>query len=133
MGLAEQIVAVRAGSGDPAAMVGELRRSAVLVPVSGGAFVTGLSGGVRWLLAFTSEASLARFARVREAGAGAVPGREWEFVSVLGARLLDVVIPGWGVPGGVAVDVADEGGAMLFPPVRGIVPDEAAVGTGASA
>lgn len=125
--MAEWIVAVRGGSGDPAAMVGELRRSVVLVPVSGGAFVTGLSGRVRWLYAFTSEESLARFARAREGGTGVATGRECEFVAVLGARLLDVVIPEWGVPAGLAVDVADEGGAMLFPPVRGIVPDAAAV------
>jgi hypothetical protein len=46
---------------------------------------------------------------------------------VLGARLLDVVVPASEEPTGVAVDVADEDGSMMFPPVRGIVPDGAAV------
>nr|MDT0527358.1 AMP-binding protein [Streptomyces sp. DSM 41633] len=47
-----------------------------------------------------------------------------------GARLLDEVIPAMGVPAGVAVNVADPDGSMLFPPVVGIVPDAVAVDLG---
>lgn len=46
---------------------------------------------------------------------------------MLGARLLDVAIPAMPVPYGVALDVGSEGQGALFPPVRGIVPDAAAV------
>lgn len=35
-----------------------------------------------------------------------------------------------GVPAGVAVNVADPDGSMLFPPVVGIVPDAVAVDAG---
>lgn len=123
MELADHIAAVRAGAGDPAAMVGEFRRTAVLVPVADGGFMTGEYGGIRWIYAFTDESALARFATAR----GSAPGQEWEYAAVLGARLLDVMVPEMGRPAGVAVDVADEDGSMMFPPVRGIVPDEVAV------
>ncbi|MCC3653807.1 hypothetical protein LIX60_20560 [Streptomyces sp. S07_1.15] len=121
MDLPERIAAVRAGNGEPAAMVGEFRRTAVL-PLTGGRFMTGHGGGVRWIYAFTGERQLARFARAR----GAASGEAWEYAAVLGARVLDVLVPELPGPAGVAVDVADANGSMLLPPVRGIVPDEAA-------
>ncbi|MGP3971506.1 SseB family protein [Streptomyces sp. 6N223] len=123
MELGGHIAAVRAGAGDPAAMVGEFRRTALLVPVVAGRFVSAVQGGVRWVYAFSDEAALARFAVAR----GAAPRQEWEYASVLGARLLDVVLPSLDGPVGVALDVADEERSMLFPPVRGIVPDAIAV------
>ncbi|WP_326596426.1 SseB family protein [Streptomyces sp. NBC_01803] len=122
MELGDRIAAVRAGVGDPAAMLGEFRRSAVLVPVVGGEFMSAVSGGIRWVYAFTDEAALTRFAAARGEAA-----REWEYAAVLGARLLDAVVPEWNGPAGVAVDVADEDGSMLFPPVKGIVPVAVAV------
>lgn len=120
--LAERIARYRGGVGDPRAMVGELRRAALLVPLDGGGMWTGHLGGVRWIFAFTGEASLARFARSRGNSQQA-----WEYAELLGARLLDEVVPGMGEPAGIAVDVADGDGAMLFPPVLGIVPEAAAV------
>ncbi|MGI5349421.1 hypothetical protein ACQEU8_14645 [Streptomyces sp. CA-250714] len=130
MELPEEIAAMRAGTGDPGALLGEFRRAAVLVPTLGpdaDQLLTRSLGGVRWILAFTDEGALARFAR--ESGGGAA-GEPWEYASVLGARLLDAVIPALDGPTGVAVDIADEDGSMLFPPVPGIVPDEVAVGAG---
>ncbi|GAB2778564.1 SseB family protein [Streptomyces sp. NPDC054796] len=123
MELTEQIAAVRAGVGDPQAMIGEFRRTAVLVPLAESGMWTAEYGGIRWIYAFTDEDALARFARAR----GAAPDEEWEYAAVLGARLLDVMVPELGVPAGVAVDVADEEGSMMFPPVKGIVPDEVAI------
>nr|WP_239092074.1 SseB family protein [Streptomyces sp. SID14478] len=120
--LAERIAAYRGGSGDPRKMVGELRRAALLVPLDGGRLWTGHLGGVRWIYAFTGEEALARFARSRGEGQ-----RDREYAQLLGARLLDEIVPAMGEPAGVAVDVADEDGAMLFPPVLGIVPEAAAV------
>ena len=121
--LAERIARYRGGVGDPRAMVGELRRAPLLVPLDdGGGMWTGHLGGVRWIFAFTGEDSLARFARSRGDGQQA-----WEYAELLGARLLDEVVPGMGEPAGIAVDVADGEGAMLFPPVLGIVPESAAV------
>ncbi|SFK92612.1 hypothetical protein SAMN05192584_110107 [Streptomyces pini] len=121
--LVGEIAAVRAGRGNPRAMVGEFRRTAVLVPLMDGLLLTAVHGGIRWIHAFTDEAALARFARLK----GAAPGEEWEYAALLGARLLDVVVPSMDGPAGVAVNAADEDGSMLFPPVRGIVPDAAAV------
>ncbi|MGC5344052.1 hypothetical protein [Streptomyces sp. DT171] len=151
--LAEQIAERRAGVGDPRALVGELRRALVLVPLDGGRLWTAASGGVRWVYGFTDEAALARFARAHEAGpeigngrlpesdrpgAGGRPAesgrptegrRPWEYAVLRGARLLDEIVPAMGEPAGVAVNVADPDGSMLFPPVLGIVPDAVAVDT----
>ncbi|MER5768642.1 hypothetical protein [Streptomyces sp. NPDC001985] len=121
--LAERIAERRAGVGDPRAVVGELRRSLVLVPVDRGGLWSASFGGVRWVCGFTDEEALARFAAARGEA-----GRSWEFAEVRGARLLDEVVPALGVPAGVAVNVADGDGAMFFPPVSGIVPDGAVVG-----
>ncbi|MEU6799888.1 hypothetical protein [Streptomyces neyagawaensis] len=106
-----------------AALLGEFRRTAVLVPLSAdGDPLTGEFGGIRWIYAFSDEPSLARFAIARGEGA-----REWAYDRVLGARLLDVAIPAMPVPYGVALDVGSEGQGALFPPVMGIVPDAAAL------
>ncbi|MEV6248178.1 hypothetical protein AB0M38_18550 [Streptomyces sp. NPDC051742] len=128
--LAERIAERRAGQGHPLDMIGELRRSVVLVPVDSGGLWTAELGGVRWICAFTGEASLARFARARSLAPGAQADdatRPWDYAALRGARLLDEVVPALGVPAGVAVDIADPDRSMFFPPVRGIVPDSAAV------
>ncbi len=122
MELAEEIAVFRAGSGDPSRMLGEFRRAVLLAPVADGGLMSGKSGGVRWIYAFTDEDALARFALARDAG-----DQEWEYLSILGARLLDAVIPGVDGPTGVVVNAADGEGAMLLPPVTGIVPDAVAV------
>ncbi|WP_327279910.1 MULTISPECIES: SseB family protein [unclassified Streptomyces] len=136
MGLTEEIADYREGRGDPGRLVGEFRRAALLVPVAGtaaaaaggaggdaaGGLMSALSGGIRWFYAFTDEQALFRFARAR-----GEDGREWPFLAVLGARLVDAVVPQVDGPAGVAVNVADADGSMLFPPVAGIVPDECAV------
>lgn len=109
--------------GDPRAVVGEFRRSEVLVPVVDETMLSVEAGGIRWLFAFTDDAALERFARAR---GEAVPER----VPVFGARLLDQVIPRvasrTGGPTGIAVDAGSPAGLVL-PPVRGVVPDEVAV------
>jgi hypothetical protein len=120
--LRERIAERRAGTGDPRALVGELRRAPLLVPLDGGGLWTAHFGGIRWICAFTGESSLARFANRHGPG-----DREWEFAELLGARLLDEIVPAMAEPAGIAVDVADEDAAMLFPPVVGIVPDAVAV------
>ncbi|WP_267242799.1 SseB family protein [Streptomyces sp. PR69] len=108
-----------------AALLGEFRRTAVLVPLDAhGSLWSAEQGGVRWICAFSDEAALARFAYAQ-----GDPGREWEYRTVLGARLLDVMVPMLGVPAGVALDAGSEEG-MLFPPVAGVVPDAAAVDFG---
>ncbi len=123
MELVDEIAAMRQGRGNPGALVGEFRRTPLLVPLVDGGLLTAVFGGVRWIHAFTDEAALARFVRTRDAP----PDQEWEYVSLLGARLTDSVIPSMDGPGGVAVNAADEDGSMLFPPVKGIVPDAVAV------
>ncbi|MEV7611466.1 SseB family protein [Streptomyces sp. NPDC089799] len=123
MGLVEEIARMRAGEGEPASLVGEFRRTALLVPVVDGGLMSGFQGGVRWIHAFTDEEALARFAVAR----GMDATRELEYLAVLGARLVDGIVPGLDGPTGVALNVADQDGAMLFPPVSGIVPDAVAV------
>ncbi|MDX2403094.1 hypothetical protein NJO91_08145 [Streptomyces microflavus] len=126
--LVDRIAERRTGVGDPRALVGELRRALVLVPYDRGGLWTAEFGGVRWVCGFTDEAALARFAEERAVmeGAGAA-SRTWEYAAFRGARLLDEIIPAMGVPAGVAVNLADPDGSMLFPPVVGIVPDAHAV------
>ncbi|MFI5749145.1 SseB family protein [Streptomyces sp. NPDC051644] len=109
-----------------AVLLGEFRRTAVLVPLDEfGDLWSAVQNGVRWICAFSDEEALARFARAR----GDV-GREWTYQAVLGARLLDVMVPLLPGPAGVALDAGSEDGGMLFPPVAGIVPDAVAVDLG---
>ncbi|MFF7973985.1 hypothetical protein [Streptomyces sp. NPDC007905] len=126
---AAEEAAVDARRRDFAALLGEFRRTAVLVPLGGGPGPEGERGlltadlnGIRFILAFSDEQALARYAVARGEAA-----REWTYQTVLGARLLDVAVPAAGVPCGVALDCADGEEGMVFPPVRGIVPDEAAL------
>lgn len=108
-----------------AALLGEFRRTAVLLPITEDETpLTGDHGGIRWIYAFSDEAALARFAIARGEGS-----REWPYRRVLGARLLDAAVPAADVPCGVALDVGSEGDGVLFPPVTGIVPEAAALDT----
>ncbi|MFG2532627.1 SseB family protein [Streptomyces sp. NPDC048516] len=122
MSLTDEIAAVHAGQPDPGALVGEFRRTHVLLPTVDDTFLSAELDGIRWLYAFTDEDALSRFALSR----GSEPGTEWRYVAVSGARVLDVLIPAIEGPAGVALDAGSEQGA-LFPPVSGIVPDSAAV------
>ncbi|MFF4248994.1 SseB family protein [Streptomyces sp. NPDC001822] len=109
-----------------AVLLGEFRRTAVLVPHDeAGDLWSAELGGVRWICAFSDEGALARFASARGEA-----GREWAYQSVLGARLLDVMVPLLPGPAGVALDAGSVEGGMLFPPVAGIVPDAVAVDLG---
>lgn len=110
-------------------LLGEFRRTAVLVPLGDfpgsedeRGLLTADFNGIRFILAFSDEQALARYAQARGEFS-----REWTYRTILGARLLDVAVPAAGVPCGVALDCADGPDGMVFPPVRGIVPDEAAV------
>ncbi|MGW1912403.1 hypothetical protein ACWCQS_17205 [Streptomyces sp. NPDC002076] len=107
-----------------AMLLGEFRRTAVLVPLDADndGLLTADFGGVRWIYAFSDERALARFALACGEAA-----REWAYQRWFGARLLDAAVPAVGVPCGVALDVGSEGEEVLFPPVVGIVPDAAAV------
>ncbi|MEU3693512.1 SseB family protein [Streptomyces narbonensis] len=110
-----------------ARLLGEFRRTAVLVPFDdSGSLWTADFNGVRWICAFSDEDALARFAVAR-----GDTEREWAYRTVLGARLLDVMVPMLPGPGGVALDAGSADG-MVFPPVAGIVPDEVAVELGGS-
>ncbi|MFC4500596.1 MULTISPECIES: hypothetical protein [Streptomyces] len=125
--LAERIAERRNGVGDPRALVGEMRRSVLLVPMAGGGLWSARSGGVRWICGFTDEAALARFA-LRQA-----PGDQpMDYAALLGARIVDEIVPALDEPAGLAVDIATEDGSMFFPPVVGIVADAVAVDAGAA-
>ncbi|MFI2780076.1 SseB family protein [Streptomyces sp. ALB3] len=108
-----------------AVLLGEFRRTAVLVPLDdAGDLWSAEQNGVRWICAFSDEEALARFALARGEA-----GPEWTYQTVLGARLLDVMVPLLPGPAGVALDAGSTDG-MLFPPVAGIVPDAVAVDLG---
>jgi hypothetical protein len=107
----------------------EFRRTPVLVPLGEGpgpdserGLLTADWNGVRFILAFSDGQALARYAQARGEF-----HREWVYQTILGARLLDVAVPAAGVPCGVALDCADGPDGVVFPPVRGVVLDEAAV------
>nr|WP_247614111.1 SseB family protein [Streptomyces sp. RG38] len=102
-----------------------MRRAVLLVPSVDGGLWSARSGGVRWVCAFTDERELARFALHHAPGE-----RPLEYAALLGARIVDEIVPGLGEPAGLAVDIASEDGSMFFPPVTGIVPDGVAVDTG---
>ncbi len=114
------------------ARLGEFRRSQVLVPVGPSvgragevAPLTVDMGGVRWILAFTGEPALARFAAARRE-----EDRKWPYRGVWGAALLDAAVPTVaesGMPCGVLVDAADGARGLVLPPVVGVVPEEVAV------
>lgn len=105
-----------------ARLLGEFRRTAVLVPFDDhDSLWTADLNGVRWICAFSDEEALAAFARAQGDAE-----REWTYRTVLGARLLDVMVPMLPGPAGVALDAGSADG-MLFPPLRGIVPDSVAV------
>ncbi|MBP2357955.1 hypothetical protein JOF59_000355 [Streptomyces clavifer] len=109
-----------------AVLLGEFRRTAVLVPLDAhGDLWSAEQNGVRWICAFSDEEALSRFAWARGDAE-----REWVYQTVLGARLLDVMVPLLPGPAGVALDAGSEDGGMLFPPVAGIVPDAVAVDLG---
>jgi hypothetical protein len=110
-------------------LLAEFRSTAVLVPLGDGpgpdeerGLLTADWNGVRFILAFSHEQALARYAEAR-----GEYHREWAYQSILGARLLDVAVPAAGVPCGVALDCADGPDGVVFPPVRGVVPDEVAM------
>ncbi|WP_405668426.1 SseB family protein [Streptomyces sp. NBC_01166] len=108
---------LRAAQREFAVLLGEFRRTAVLVPLDeAGDLWSAEQSGVRWICAFSDEESLARFAVARGEA-----GREWTYQTVLGARLLDVMVPLLRGPAGVALDAGSVDGGMLFPPVAGIV------------
>ncbi|WP_265566172.1 SseB family protein [Streptomyces hygroscopicus] len=114
------------------AELGEFRRSRVLVPVGAlpgpnaeEAPLTVDMGGVRWILAFTGEAALARYVVAR-----GEDGRAWPYRSVWGAALLDAAVPAVaesGVPCGVLVNAADGAHGLVLPPVAQVVPEAVAV------
>ncbi|WP_189933348.1 hypothetical protein [Streptomyces aurantiogriseus] len=111
------------------AVLEEFRRTAVLVPLGDGpgpdeerGLLTADWNGVRFILAFSDGQALARYAEAR-----GEYHREWVYQTILGSRLLDVAVPAAGVPCGVALDCADGPDGVVFPPVRGVVPDEVAV------
>ncbi|MEV4191211.1 hypothetical protein [Streptomyces toxytricini] len=100
----------------------DFRDGIVLVPSDeqGGPWTAQLHG-LDWICAFSDEEALYRFAVAREE-----VGREWPYRRISGARLLDEVLPALDFPCGVALNAAGPDGAV-FPPVRGIVPDAAAL------
>ncbi|MGW7098927.1 SseB family protein [Streptomyces sp. NPDC054838] len=104
------------------ARLSDLRSRVVLVPLDAqGGLWTAELGGLDWICAFSDEEALARFAEAR-----GETGREWPYRRVIGARLLDEVVPALDFPCGVALDAAGPVGAV-YPPLRGTVPDAAAL------
>ena len=114
-----------AGRREFAVLLGEFRRGVWLVPLDDqGDLWSAERGGVRWICAFSDESALARFAYAQGAA-----DREWSYQRVLGARLLDVMVPLLGAPAGVALDAGSDEGT-LFPPVAGVVPEASVVDVG---
>ncbi|MFD4866151.1 hypothetical protein [Streptomyces sp. NPDC058412] len=100
----------------------DFRSRVVLVPLDArGGLWTAELGGLDWICVFSDEEALGRFAEARGEA-----DREWAYRRVVGARLLDEVVPALDFPCGVAWNAAGPDG-MVLPPMRGIVPDTAAL------
>ncbi|MEW2412880.1 hypothetical protein AB0953_04005 [Streptomyces sp. NPDC046866] len=100
----------------------DFRSRVLLVPLDErGGLWTSPFGGIDWICAFTGEEHLARFAEAR-----GETDREWPYRRLVGARILDEVVPAVDFPCGVAWNPAGPEG-MVFPPLRGFVPDKAAL------
>ncbi|WP_327070882.1 SseB family protein [Kitasatospora sp. NBC_01302] len=112
VGLAERLAALHDGQVDGPELVGELREALVLLPTRCGEPLAGEAEGVRWLYAFTSESTLARFASARGIGG------EVEYLTVRGSRVLEVAVTALGARAGVALDVA--GPASFLLPVSAV-------------
>ncbi|WP_308427841.1 hypothetical protein [Streptomyces sindenensis] len=111
------------------ALLERFRAAPVLAPMGEGqasdderGLLTADMNGIRFILAFSDQQALARYAQARGEFS-----REWTYQTILGARLLDVAVPAAGVPCGVALDCADGPDGLVLPPVKGIVPDGAAI------
>lgn len=120
--LAAQIVAVHDGQGDPGRLMAGFRDTILLVPLGPRTTVlTSNSGGLRWILAFTSQSELARYSVARDEA-----DQERRYITARGDRILDEFLPAVDPPCGVAIDIAGDR-PMMLPPVRGIVADAIAV------
>lgn len=109
--LQDRIADVYTGTVDGPALVAAFREAIVVVPTDGrDAVLTFEDRGVRWVPAFTGTAALARFALARGAGE-----REWPYLTTVGARLQDAVLPALDGPAGIAVDVGSDR-PVFFPP-----------------
>lgn len=119
---AAQIVAVHDGQVDHGPLMAAFRDAILLVPLGPRTTVlTSNSGGLRWILAFTSEDELARYSLARNEAE-----QERRYITVRGDRILDEFLAAVGPPCGVAIDIAGDR-PMMLPPVRGIVADAIAV------
>jgi len=120
--LREQVAMVYTSSPEERALLAAFREALLLVPLGDETTVlTADYGGLHWLYAFTSGTELARYAAVRGEA-----NREWHYLTVRGRRVLKDFLPGLPQPCGVVLDVAGER-PMMFPPVRGVVPDTIAL------
>lgn len=109
--LAEHIADVYAGTVDGPALIAAFRDAIVLVPTDGhDSFLTFTDRGLRWVPVFTDTKALARFAAARGDG-----DRTWPYLTTLGSRLRDTVLPAIGRNAGIAVDVGSQR-PMFFPP-----------------
>ncbi|MFI6038201.1 SseB family protein [Streptomyces sp. NPDC051315] len=80
---------------------------------------------MRWIRGFTDEAPLAQVA-LRH-GSGDQP---MGYAALLGARIVDEIVPTLNEPAGLAGDIATEDASKFFPTAAGIVPDAVAVDAG---
>lgn len=121
--LAREVEAFHRQDGSFARVLSVFRETELVVPVRDGRLLTAESGGVRWSLAFSTEAGLEAYRTAHDEA----DGDPLPWVRVTGAWLLDVAVPQTDGPAGVVLDVAGDR-PVLFPPVRGVVPDDAVVG-----
>jgi hypothetical protein len=121
--LVEEITKVYGLRIDPTALVMALRAAVLVLAMADRQRPLVVTDqGMNWLCAFTGTGALAEFGAARGEA-----NRTWSYVTVSGAALLDRWLPAIDRPCGIAVDL---GGVrpVLFPPVRGVVGGEVALG-----
>lgn len=120
--LRHEIAELHALRGNPSNLLAAFRAALVHVPVLADQRpLTVERDGLRWLLAFTTEDDLGAFVAARQES-----GADWHFIAVRGHRLLDELVPALPDPTGVSLDIAGSR-PMLLPPVKGVVPESAAI------
>ncbi|GLZ33269.1 hypothetical protein Lesp02_54570 [Lentzea sp. NBRC 105346] len=109
---------MRAGEGDPEALIRAFRESTVYVqridPLS---LPMVEMNGLKWIAAFSSLEKLAQHLKAQS---------EVDYLAVQGERLLDTYLPAFPGRTGIVFDTGSEH-MIALPPVKGIVSDELAV------
>ena len=118
MSIVDEARRMRAGEGDPEALMRAFRESTVFLQRTDPLSLPMVEwNGLNWIAAFSSLELLAQHLKTQS---------EVDYLAVQGERLLDTYLPAFPRHTGVVFDSGSEH-MIALPPVKGIVRDELAV------